>query len=200
MEFNGSLALSPGEQAIAKDAKHMMQLWSRQPIVLKKGLGARVWDADGRDYIDFVAGIAVNNLGHCHPKVVAAIQEQAALLIHTSNLYYTDLQPELAEKLAGLSGMDRAFFANSGSEVMEAALKLARKATGKKGFIATEHCFHGRTMGALSITHKEKYRKPYEPLLPGAKFVPYGDSDALLRTITEDIAAVILEPVQGGGR
>ena len=182
-----------------KDAECVFQLWARQPVVLKKGQGARVWDVDGKEYIDCVAGIAVNNLGHCHPKVVAAIQEQAATLMHTSNLYYTDLQPALAKKLTQISGMDRAFFANSGAEAMEAALKLARKATGKKGFIAAEHCFHGRTMGALSITHKEKYRKPFEPLVAGAKFVPYGDAVALGKAITADTAAVILEPVQGEG-
>ncbi|WP_424358863.1 acetylornithine transaminase [Methanocella sp. MCL-LM] len=187
------------DEAMKKDAECVFQLWARQPVVLKKGRGARVWDVDGKEYIDCVAGIAVNNLGHCHPKVVAAIQEQAATLMHTSNLYYTDLQPALAEKLTQISGMDRAFFANSGAEVMEAALKLARKATGKKGFIAAEHCFHGRTMGALSITHKEKYRKPFEPLVAGASFVPYGDAESLGKEITADTAAVVLEPVQGEG-
>jgi acetylornithine/N-succinyldiaminopimelate aminotransferase len=119
--------------------------------------------------------------------------------MHTSNLYYTDIQPELAEKLSQITGMDRMFFANSGTESVEAALKLARKSTGKKGFIAAEHCFHGRTMGALSITHKSKYREPFEPLVPGAKFVPYGDADAIRRSIGQDTAAVVLEPVQGEG-
>jgi acetylornithine/N-succinyldiaminopimelate aminotransferase len=138
-------------------------------------------------------------LGHCHPKVVAAIQEQAAKLMHTSNLYYTDIQPELAEKLSQITKMDRIFFANSGAESIEAALKLARKRTGKKGFIAAEHCFHGRTMGALSITHKSKYREPFEPLVPGARFVPYGDADAIRRSLDGDVAAVILEPIQGEG-
>jgi len=148
------------EEAIAKDARYVVQSYGRQPVVLAKGKGALVWDVNGKEYIDCVAGIAVNNLGHCHPKVVAAIQEQAAKLIHTSNLYYTDIQPELAEKLARITKMDRVFFANSGTESVEAALKLARKRTGKKGFIAAEHCFHGRTMGALSITHKTKSRAP----------------------------------------
>jgi acetylornithine/N-succinyldiaminopimelate aminotransferase len=120
-------------------------------------------------------------------------------LIHTSNLYYNDLQPVLAEKLAQLSGMDKVFFANSGTESIEAALKLARKETGNRGFIAAEHCFHGRTMGALSITHKDKYRKPFEPLVPGAKFVPYGNAEAIGKAITADTAAVVLEPVQGEG-
>jgi len=187
------------EEAIAKDARYVVQSYGRQPVVLAKGKGALVWDVNGREYIDCVAGIAVNNLGHCHPKVVAAIQEQAAKLMHTSNLYYTDIQPELAERLAQITKMDRVFFANSGTESIEAALKLARKRTGKKGFIAAEHCFHGRTMGALSITHKSKYREPFEPLVPGARFVPYGDADAIRRALNGDVAAVVLEPIQGEG-
>ncbi|MCD1294359.1 aspartate aminotransferase family protein [Methanocella sp. CWC-04] len=187
------------EEIIAKDAKHVFQTYGRQPIVLTRGKGALVWDVNGKEYIDCVAGIAVNNVGHCHPRVVAAIQEQAARLIHTSNLYYTDIQPQLAEKLAELTGMDRIFFANSGTESIEAALKLARKATGNKGFISAEHCFHGRTMGALSITHKAKYRAPFEPLIPGADFVPYGDADAIRNALDSDTAAVIIEPVQGEG-
>lgn len=187
------------EEAIGKDARHVVQSYGRQPIVLTRGKGALVWDVNGKEYVDCVAGIAVNNLGHCHPRVVSAIQEQAAKLIHTSNLYYTDIQPELAEKLSQITKMDRVFFCNSGTESVEAAMKLARKRTGKKGFIAAEHCFHGRTMGALSVTHKEKYRAPFEPLVPGAKFVPYGDADAIRRSLKGDVAAVILEPIQGEG-
>ncbi|HMK47857.1 MAG TPA: aminotransferase class III-fold pyridoxal phosphate-dependent enzyme, partial [Methanocella sp.] len=145
---NSALGRASGEEAVSKDSKYVFQTYGRQPIVITRGLGALVWDADGREYIDCVAGIAVNNVGHCHPRVVAAIKEQVERLIHTSNLYYNDLQPVLAEKLANLSGMDRVFFANSGTEAMEAALKLARKETGNRGFIAAEHCFHGRTMGA----------------------------------------------------
>jgi acetylornithine/N-succinyldiaminopimelate aminotransferase len=190
---------APGEGAVAKDAKYVFQTYGRQPLVLARGKGALVWDADGREYVDCVAGIAVNNVGHCHPTVVAAIQEQAAKLMHTSNLYFNELQPELAAKLAQLSGMDKVFFCNSGTEAIEAALKLSRKNTENKGFIATEHCFHGRTMGALSITHKEKYRKPFEPLVPGASFVPYGDAEAIRNKIDSDTAAVIIEPIQGEG-
>jgi acetylornithine/N-succinyldiaminopimelate aminotransferase len=187
------------QEAMEKDAKHVFQTYGRQPLVLSKGKGALVWDVNGKEYIDCVAGIAVNGVGHCHPRVVKAIQEQAARLIHTSNLYYTDIQPELAEKLCDISGMDRVFFANSGAESIEGALKLARKKTGKKNFIAAEHCFHGRTMGALSITHKSKYREPFEPLIGGTKFVPYGDADAIKKAIDKDTAAVILEPIQGEG-
>ncbi|WP_424358864.1 acetylornithine transaminase [Methanocella sp. MCL-LM] len=196
---NKILGRASGEEAVSKDSKYVFQTYGRQPIVITRGQGALVWDADGREYIDCVAGIAVNNVGHCHPRVVASIKEQVERLIHTSNLYYNDLQPALAEKLAKLSGMDKVFFANSGTESIEAALKLARKETGNRGFIAAEHCFHGRTMGALSITHKDKYRKPFEPLVPGAKFVPYGDADAIKDTMDSDTAAVILEPVQGEG-
>jgi acetylornithine/N-succinyldiaminopimelate aminotransferase len=198
MEVN-TIGRASGEEAVAKDARYVFQTYGRQPLTLVRGKGALVWDANGREYIDCVAGIAVNNVGHCHPKVVAAIQEQAARLMHTSNLYYNDVQPQLAEKLAQLSGMGRIFFCNSGTEAIEASLKLARKYTENTGFIATEHCFHGRTMGALSITHKEKYRKPFEPLVPGAKFVPYGSAEAILDALDADTAAVILEPVQGEG-
>lgn len=187
------------EEAIAKDARYVVQSYGRQPVVLARGQGALVWDVNGREYVDCVAGIAVNNLGHCHPRVVEAIRDQAGKLMHTSNLYYTDIQPELAERLARITKMDRIFFANSGTESIEAAMKLARKTTGRKGFIAAEHCFHGRTMGALSITHKAKYREPFEPLVPGAKFVPYGDAEAIRRSLGNDVAAVVLEPVQGEG-
>ncbi|MDO9098426.1 MAG: aspartate aminotransferase family protein, partial [Candidatus Methanoperedens sp.] len=139
---------------------------------------------------------AVNNVGHCHPAVVEAIKRQAEQLIHVSNLYYTEQQALLAEELVNLTEMDRVFFCNSGTEAVEGALKLARKATGKKAFIAAEHAFHGRTRGALSVTHKEKYRKPFEPLAP-AVFVPYNDADAIRGAITDDTAGVILEAVQG---
>lgn len=199
MARSKSVVRLSAREAMEKDAKHVFQTYGRQPIVLTKGRGALVWDVNGKEYIDCVAGIAVNGVGHCHPRVVKAIQDQAARLIHTSNLYYTDVQPDLAEKLCDISGMDRVFFANSGAESIEAALKLARKRTGKKGFIAAEHCFHGRTMGALSITHKAKYREPYEPLIGGTKFVPYGDAGAIKKAIDKDTAAVILEPIQGEG-
>jgi len=186
-----------GKDVMEKYARHVMQTYARQPIVLKEGKGAVVKDINGKEYIDCVAGIAVNNVGHCHPKVVSAIKEQAERLIHTSNLYYSEVQAQLAEKISERTHMDRVFFCNSGTEAVEAALKLARKASGKKGFIAAEGSFHGRTLGALSITYKEKYRKPFEPLIPGVKFVPYNDVDAIRDAITSETAAVILEPIQG---
>ncbi|NYT00562.1 MAG: acetylornithine transaminase [Methanocellales archaeon] len=182
-----------------KDALYVIQTYTRQPIVIAEGKGANVWDINGREYIDCVAGIAVNNVGHCHPKVVSAIQRQAERLIHTSNLYYTEIQVELAEKIASLTKLDKVFFCNSGAEAVEASLKLARKASNKTDFIAAHGSFHGRSMGALSVTYKEKYRKSFEPLIPGVKFVPYDDSEAIKNAITKKTAAVILEPIQGEG-
>lgn len=184
------------DDIVGKFNKYIFNTYTRQPIAIKKAYGAVVTDVNGKEYIDCVAGIAVNNVGHCHPAVVEAIKLQAEELIHVSNLYYTEQQALLAEELVNLTEIDRVFFCNSGTEAVEGALKLARKATGKKEFIAAEHAFHGRTRGALSVTHKEKYRKPFEPLAP-AVFVPYNDADAIRAAITEDTAGIILEPLQG---
>ena len=186
-------------EIIEREAKSIMQTYTRQPLVLVRGKGALVWDVDGNKYIDCFAGLAVCSTGHCHPLVVNAIKAQAQKLFHVSNIYYTEPQVKLAETLVELAKLDRAFFCNSGTEANEGALKLARKATGKKEIIACEGSFHGRTMGALSVTHKQKYRKPFEPLIPGIKFVPYNNAGAISRAITGDTAAVILEPVQGEG-
>lgn len=186
------------DDIVRKFDKYIFDTYTRQPVAIKKACGAVVTDVDGKEYIDCVAGIAVNNVGHCHPAVVGAIKRQVEQLIHVSNLYYTEQQAVLAEGLVNLTGMDRVFFCNSGTEAVEGALKLARKATGKKEFIAAEHAFHGRTRGALSVTHKEKYRKPFEPLAP-AVFVPYNDADAIRAAINENTAGVILEPIQGEG-
>jgi acetylornithine/N-succinyldiaminopimelate aminotransferase len=185
---------------IEKDSKYVMQSYGRQPLVLSKGKGAVVQDIYGKEYIDCVAGIAVNNVGHCHPAVVKAIKAQAEKLIHVSNIYYTEIQAELAETLASITGMDRVFFCNSGAESVEAAMKLARIATGKSAFIAAEHSFHGRTIGALSVTHKSMYRDPFMPPVSSeTAFVPYSDADAIRKAISENTAAVILEPIQGEG-
>jgi acetylornithine/N-succinyldiaminopimelate aminotransferase len=181
-----------------KERNSIVQTYTRQPLLLVRGSGARVWDSEGKEYLDFVAGIAVNSVGHCHPSVVEAIKRQAGQLIHTSNLYYTENQILLAEELKNLTGMDKAFFCNSGAESLEAALKLARKATGRSKFIAATASFHGRTMGALSITHKPAYRDPFKPLYE-ADFVPYNDVEALKSTVTTDASALVLEPVQGEG-
>ncbi len=184
---------------IEAEAKYIQPTYTRQPITLTRGSGARVWDSEGREYIDCIAGVAVNVCGHCHPKIVEAIRTQAETLIHTSNLYYTEPQIKLAEELANLTGLDRIFFCNSGTEAVEAAMKLVRRATGKTDFIASENSFHGRTLGALSLTHTEKYRKPFEPLIPGVTFVRYDDAAAIAAAITPDTAAVVLEAVQGEG-
>lgn len=186
------------DEIVRKYEKYIFQTYTRQPLAIKSARGAVVTDVNGKEYIDCVAGIAVNNVGHCHPSVVNAIKRQAERLIHVSNLYYTQNQADLAEELTGLTGMDRVFFCNSGAEAVEGALKLARKASGKKEFIAMENAFHGRTRGALSVTHKEKYRKPFEPLAP-AVFVPYNDTGAIRAAIDENTAGVILEPIQGEG-
>jgi len=176
-----------------------MPAFSRE-ILITKGSGCIVTDAEGKQYLDFVAGIAVCSTGHCHPKVVRAITEQAADLIHCSNLYYVPHQGTLAKKLveiSGIGGNAKAFFSNSGAEAMEAAIKLAKVRTGKHEFIACEGGFHGRTMGSLACTHKPAIRDPFMPLQPCSVFVPYGDADAIRKVITQNTAAVILEPVQG---
>ncbi len=187
------------EEIMALDKKYVMQTYGRQPLALKKGSGAVVWDVEGNSYIDCLAGIAVNNVGHAHPKVAEAIAEQAKELIHTSNLYYTQQQAELAELLVGVSPHDLAFFCNSGAEAVEGSIKLARKYTGKGGIIAMENSFHGRTLTALTATGQKKYQKGFGPLTPGFNHVPYGDVEAVRKAITDDTAAVLVEAIQGEG-
>ena len=191
-----SMKVTDKEDIIRRESEAIFQTYTRQPIVLTRGSGATVWDSDGKEYLDFVAGIAVNNVGHCHPDVVDAIKRQAELLIHTSNIYYTENQVLLAEELKRLTGMDKAFFCNSGAESIEAALKLSRRATGKSNIVAAKGCFHGRTLGALGCTYKSVYREPFRPLNE-AKFVPYNDTEALKAAVNRETGAVILEPVQG---
>ncbi len=196
-DYNSSS--SDSNSIFDKDTKYVMQTYGRQPIVLDSGKGSLVYDIEGREYIDCVAGIAVNNIGHCHPLLVEAIKKQAEKLIHVSNLYYTEPQAELAEQLVKLTEMDRVFFCNSGTEAVEAAMKLARINTKKTDFIAVEHSFHGRTMGALSLTYKDMYRDPFKPLVQEEMFVPFNDAQAISDAITENTAAVIVEPIQGEG-
>ena len=179
-----------------RESESIFQTYGRQDVLLVRGSRARVWDSDGKEYLDFVAGIAVNSVGHCHPRVVEALCRQAATLIHTSNLYYTENQVLLAEELKRLTGMKRAYFCNSGAESVEAALKLTRRATGKSKIVAAERAFHGRTLGALGLTYKTVYREPFQPLSE-ATFIPYNDDEALKSAVTSETAAVILEPVQG---
>jgi acetylornithine/N-succinyldiaminopimelate aminotransferase len=179
-----------------RESQAIIQTYARQDVVLVRGSKARVWDSDGKEYLDFVAGIAVNNVGHCHPAVVQAVARQAEQLIHTSNLYYTENQVLLAEELKALTGMKRAYFCNSGAESVEGALKLTRRTTGKSKIVAAERAFHGRTLGALGTTYKSIYRAPFQPLNE-ATFVPYNDAEALKAAVTSETGAVILEPVQG---
>ena len=193
------MRVSGKERIVAQELQHYMPVFTRQPLVIERGTGAIVTDTDGNDYIDCTAGIAVNSIGHCHPRVVSAIKAQAEKLIHTSNLYYTEIQARLAERMTKLTGMERLYLTNSGAESNESAMKLARKVTGKKGFISTKNAFHGRTMGSLSVTWKEAIRQPFEPLIDGVTFVDYGDVNAIAGAATADTAAVIVEPIQGEG-
>jgi acetylornithine/N-succinyldiaminopimelate aminotransferase len=194
------------QQWIEKSDKYIMKTYGRYPIVPVRGKGCVVWDADGRRYLDFLAGVAVNNLGHCHPRVVKALQEQAATLIHCSNYYQIPHQIELAELLCCHSFADRAFFCNSGAEANEAAIKLARKysrdTSGRPeryGIITAAESFHGRTMATVSATGQEKVQRFFDPLLHGFTHVPFNDLAALEAAITPDTCAVMLEPIQGEG-
>jgi acetylornithine/N-succinyldiaminopimelate aminotransferase len=183
-------------QMKALDERFFMPAFSRE-IALVRGEGSHVWDAEGKEYIDCVAGIAVCSTGHCHPEVVKAICEQAHQLIHCSNLYYVPHQGALAQKLVEITGMHKAFFSNSGAEATDGALKLARVRTGKKKFVAFTHGFHGRTVGSLAVTHKPAIREPFEPLGMVKTFVEYGDVDGLKKAVDSDTAGVIVEPIQG---
>ena len=181
------------------DKKFVMQTYGRQPLALSHGKGAEVWDVEGKSYLDCFAGVAVNNIGHAHPKVALAICHQAQRMIHCSNVYYTQEQVELAQLLTQVSPHDRVFFANSGAEANEGAIKLARKYTGKGEIISTDNSFHGRTLATVTATGQDKYKEPFKPLPGGFKHVPYGDIQAMVDAITEETAAIILEPIQGEG-
>ena len=184
--------------------QHVAQTYARFPIALVRGEGVRVWDADGKMYLDFVGGIAVNSLGHCHPALVRAIEEQAKTLVHVSNLYYIQEQAQLAEALCTHSFADRAFFCNSGAEANEAAIKLARRygleqLGGKYEIITALNSFHGRTLATLTATGQEKIRLGYDPLPAGFQHVPFNDLDAMADAVGEETAAVLIEPIQGEG-
>jgi acetylornithine/N-succinyldiaminopimelate aminotransferase len=181
-------------------AAAVMMTFGMPPVALSRGSGCVVWDVDGNAYLDLVAGIAVSALGHAHPAIVTAVTEQAGRLAHTSNLYLHEPQVLLAERLIGLLGVEgRVFFANSGAEANEAAIKLVRRkqGPGRPVFVATENSFHGRTMGALSLTGKSSIREPFGPFGLEVRFVPYADSAALRDAVGSDCAAVFLEPCQG---
>lgn len=195
------------EKIQAGEARYMMNTYRRPVMVFTHGKGSRLYDSDGREYLDFLGGIAVNALGYAHPRIVRRIRREAARATHVSNLFHNPYQAPLARKLAEWSGLDRVFFANSGSEAIEGALKLARayahnrtSAAGTKTrFLAMENSFHGRTMGALSITHTPKYREPFAPLVPGVEFVRFNDVADLEAKFDDTVCAVIIEPIQGEG-
>jgi len=180
----------------ALDDAYYMPAFSRSMAIVR-GKGSTVWDGEGKEYLDLVAGIAVCSTGHCNPTVVKAICEQAHELIHCSNLYYVPHQGEMAKKIVEITGMKKAFFANSGAEASDGALKLARVRTKKKKFVAFTHGFHGRTIGSLAVTHKPAAREPFEPLGLPATFVEYGNLEATKKAVDSDTAAVIVEPIQG---
>lgn len=183
-----------------------MNTYKRSDMIFTHGRGCYVFDQHGKKYLDFLGGIAVNALGYSHPNLVKTIRREAGRAVHVSNLFHNPFQGPLAAKLAKWSGMDRVFFTNSGSEAVEGALKLARIAAKKKlggssktRFLALEHSFHGRTFGALSITHPLKYREPFEPLVPGVDFIRLNDTADLEDKFTDEVCAVIIEPIQGEG-
>ena len=183
---------------------YLLQNYSRYPLVVQRGKGVYLFDTAGKRYLDFIAGIGVNALGHAHPRIVKVIREQAGLLIHCSNLYYHEYQGPLAQKLAQVSGLHRSFFANTGTEAMEGALKMLRShgnrtGAGKTEIISLENSFHGRTLGALSVTGQAKYRKDFEPLLPGVKFVEPNNVEALEAAFGERTAGIVIEGIQGEG-
>src|SRR4051812_25239582 len=175
----------------------LLQTYNRYPVVVERGKGVFLYDLEGKKYLDFVAGLGVNALGHAHPRIVKAIRDQAARVIHLSNLYYNEYQGLLAEKLCSLSGLQRAFFSNSGTEAVEGAIKLARLAGHRVGgdakcrLVGLEGSYHGRTFGAMSLTGQDKYRKGFEPLLEDVTFVPRNDAEALRAAVTDETCAII---------
>lgn len=185
------------------EAKYLVQNYARYPLLIDRGRGCWVFDSAGRKYLDFVSGLGVNALGHAHPRITKAIREQAGKALHVSNLYYHGYQGPLAQRLAKLAGMERVFLCNSGTEAIEAALKIARaccaKTPGKFNIVALENSFHGRTMGALAATWPEKYRAPFQPLVPGVQFVKVNDAADLRAKVNDKTSAIILEPIQGEG-
>ena len=193
------------EELVQEARQYLMDTYARYPLALARGQGTRVYDVEGREYLDFIAGIAVNVLGHCHPKVTLALQQQAHRLIHTSNLFYTEPQVQLARALVARSFAAKVFFCNSGAEANEAAIKLARRwahekdGAGRYEIVSMLNSFHGRTLATLTATGQEKVQKGFEPLPEGFRYVPFNDAEALSQAVTSKTAAVLLEIVQGEG-
>lgn len=197
-------SISPSQAVMDLERAYLLQNYARYPLVLKRGKGCWIYDLDGKRYLDLITGIGVNSLGYAHPRINRVIREQAALLIHSSNLYYHEYQGRLAKILAETSGLERVFFCNSGTEAMEAAIKMMRSHgrrihQEKYEIVALENSFHGRTMGALSLTGQPKYRADFEPLIPGVRFVHVSDEAALEAAITERTAGIVVETIQGEG-
>ena len=193
------------DQIADLENRFLLRTYNRYPVAFERGKGVFLYDFEGKKYLDFVAGLGVNALGHAHPRIVKTIREQAAKLIHISNLYYNEYQGRLAERLCQLSGLDRVFFSNSGTEAMEGAIKLARLAghkaggTAKSQLVALQGSYHGRTFGAMSLTGQEKYRKGFEPMLEEVTFVAQNDVEALRAAVNTNTCAIVLEPIFGEG-
>lgn len=192
------------EQLMGLERDFLLQNYARYPLALHRGKGCYLYDVDGNRYLDLISGIGVNSLGYAHPRMTKVIRQQAGLILHTSNLFYNEYQGPLAKKLVQISGLDRAFFCNSGTEAMEGALKMVRAHgtainKAKYEIVALDNSFHGRSLGALSVTGQPKYRADFEPLLPGVKFVPRNDVKALEAAIDDHTAGVVLEFIQGEG-
>jgi predicted acetylornithine/succinylornithine family transaminase len=191
-------------EIVEREKKYLIQNYGRYPLALARGKGCYMFDFAGKRYLDLITGIGVNALGHGHPRVLRVLREQAAKMIHCSNLYYHEYQGMLAERLAKASGLQRSFFCNSGTEAMEAALKMIRShgnhtAPGKIDIVSFENSFHGRTLGAISVTGQPKYRKDFEPLIPGVKFVPFNNPEALEAAVDGNTAGIVVEVIQGEG-
>ncbi|NRA00768.1 MAG: aspartate aminotransferase family protein, partial [Myxococcales bacterium] len=189
------------EAVESREAAHFLPVVKRLPVAVVEGSGARLTDVAGKSYIDLTAGWGVTCIGHCHPALVEAISDQAGRLMQTTNIFYNFPQLDLIERLAAVTPppLTRSFIVNSGTEAVEGALKLAHRATGRSNFVSTTNSFHGRTLGALRVIGQEKYREPFERIMPPSKVVPYDDLDAVRGAVTDDVAAVIVEPVQGEG-
>jgi acetylornithine/N-succinyldiaminopimelate aminotransferase len=193
------------DQIAELERQYLLTTYNRYPVVLNRGKGVFLYDIEGKKYMDFVSGLGVNALGHAHPRIVKAIRDQASKLIHVSNLYYHEYQGPLAEKLCKLSGLDRAFFSNSGTEAIEGSIKLARLAGHRVGgdakskLVALEGSYHGRTFGALSLTGQEKHRKGFEPMLDDVTFVKQNDIEGLRAAVNDNTCAIVLEPIFGEG-
>jgi acetylornithine/N-succinyldiaminopimelate aminotransferase len=203
-ETTAAVETSKATAIIEREKQYLLQNYGRYPLAVARGRGSYMFGVDGKKYLDLITGIGVNALGHAHPRLQKVIREQAKLLIHCSNLYYHEYQGLLAEKIAKVSGLSRCFFCNSGTEAMEGALKMVhshgRQVSPQKfEIVSLDNSFHGRTMGALSITGQQKYREDFEPLIPGVRFVPINNISALESAVNENTAGIVLEIIQGEG-